>query len=116
MKRIAIILFIVFILVGCKKSSSKIIELEFDSSPSSDYTWTYEIADPNVLKIDENFDIDDKCVSEEECFGKQIFNIIGIQEGNTKITFKYSNPNNVRYTKVYNIKVFKDLTLEEINK
>ncbi len=111
-KKLLLLFFISsFFLIGC--SGSKNIELEFDSSPSSGYTWIYEIEDPNVLKVNEEFDIDDDCINEKGCTGKQIFNIIGIQKGETKIIFKYTNLKNVKYTKEYNIEVSNDLLLKE---
>ncbi len=68
-----------------------------------------------VLKIDEDFDIDDDCIREEGCFGKQIFNIVGIQKGKSKVVFKYSNQRDVRYTRVYNITVSEELYLSDSN-
>lgn len=113
-KKIFLVLIISLILIACGKNN-KSISYEFDSSPASGYTWTYEIKDPNVLRINESFEVEKECLEDKKCSGSQIYEVIGIQKGETEINFKYSNNHDIKILKKIKIRVNEDLTLSEID-
>ena len=113
-KKTIFVLFISLLLIGCGKNNKSII-YEFDSSPASGYTWSYEINDPNVVRINESFEIDDECEEDKKCSGTQIYEVVGIQKGKTEISFKYYNGREIKILKKYKIEVNDDLTLSEID-
>ena len=111
MKKIFILITLILVFTGCSSKYDDEIEIKFKSDLKSDYFWEYTINDFPIVKIDENFELDE--CEEDKCMGTRYFNITGLSEGKTSITFSYTNGYDIMYEAIYSIEVFDDLTLDE---
>ena len=113
MKRVlCLLLILTFIICGCGKSKSE-VKVKLKADPLSGYVWSYDIADLEIAKVEEESDV--KCdKTTDECSGNQIFIIKPLSEGKTAIRFNYKNDSDqTKYYVVYDVEIDKDLHIKE---
>lgn len=122
MKKIFSLILILLFVCSCNKKSidgNKTITIEFDSNPSTGYTWSYEILGEDILTITKD---EFEGTSSEDVLGasgKQIYEVEGINEGTESIIFKYKRlweETESDETWKYTIEVDENLNVKLINK
>ena len=102
-----------FISLACGNTEAKPMELKLGCSPEEGYEWKYEIKDDSILNIDDQY-YKESCSKEAMgCTGVDIFNIVGLKEGKTTITFTYYKGKEKITQAIYEFTVSSSLEITE---
>lgn len=83
-------IFILLLVVGCKKEDSKTLVIELEGNPTTGYEWTMgQSSNVEILDIKSEYVQNETENNEVGVGGKYIFTIKGLKEGSAELTFKY---------------------------
>lgn len=87
MKKIIICFLTILLISGCKKDSKE-YTLMLEGNPTTGYNWTYDIEDPTLVDIIEEYitNCEENVVG---CGGTYTYTITGLKNGKTNIKFNY---------------------------
>ena len=68
------------------------VDLYMPSNPTTGYSWTYEIEDPSIVSLRDEYFSQSMGSNLAGAGGTHWFHISGDQPGNTSVTFRYLRP------------------------
>lgn len=79
------------VLVGCQGTSAT-YRIELDSNTTTGYTWEYEMLPEGIIKETKNEYIAPEDTGMVGVGGKQVFEFVGLKEGEVSLLFVYRRP------------------------